>query len=131
MPWQQLASATGAKIRVIPVDDSGQVLLDEYQQAAVNDRTKIVVGDAGVQCAGHGGASQSRSSNMAHRAGAKRLGGRRAVGISHARSMCSSLDADFFVFSGHKIFGPTGIGVVYGQARCTRRHATLGKVAAT
>jgi cysteine desulfurase/selenocysteine lyase len=112
VPWQQLAAEKGAKIRVIPVDDSGQVLLQDYQRL-LNDKTKIV--------------SVTQVSNalgtvvpvkeivaLAHRAGAKVLVDG-AQSVSHMRVDVQSLDADFFVFSGHKIFGPTGIGVVYGK----------------
>jgi len=112
VPWQQLAAAKGAKLRVIPVDDSGQVLLDEYAKL-LNDRTKIV--------------SVTQVSNalgtvtpvkeivaMAHRAGAKALVDG-AQSISHMRVDVQDLGADFFVFSGHKVFGPTGIGVVWGK----------------
>ncbi|MBY0465487.1 MAG: aminotransferase class V-fold PLP-dependent enzyme, partial [Burkholderiales bacterium] len=112
VPWQQLAAAKGAKIRVIPVDDSGQVLLDEYRKL-LNDRTKIV--------------SVTQVSNalgtvvpvkeivaLAHRAGAKALVDG-AQSISHMRVDVQDIGADFFVFSGHKVFGPTGIGVVWGK----------------
>lgn len=112
VPWQQLAAAKGAKLRVIPVDDSGQVLLDEYAKL-LNDRTKIV--------------SVTQVSNalgtvvpvkeivaMAHRAGAKALVDG-AQSVSHMRVDVQDIDADFFVFSGHKVFGPTGIGVVWGK----------------
>ena len=113
VPWQQLAAEKGARIRVIPVDDSGQVLLEEYQRL-LNDRTKIV--------------SVTQVSNalgtvvpvadivaLAHRAGARALVDG-AQSVSHMRVDVRALDADFFVFSGHKVFGPTGIGVVYGKA---------------
>ena len=112
VPWQQLAAEKGAKIRVIPVDDSGQVLLEDYQRL-LNERTKIV--------------SVTQVSNalgtvvpvkeivaLAHRAGARALVDG-AQSVSHMRVDMRELDADFFVFSGHKIFGPTGIGVVYGK----------------
>ena len=112
VPWQQLASEKGAKIRVIPVDDDGQILLSEYQKL-LNDKTKIV--------------SVTQVSNalgtvtpikeivaLAHRAGAKALVDG-AQSVSHLKVDVQALDADFFVFSGHKIFGPTGIGVVYGK----------------
>ncbi len=112
VPWQQLAAAKGAKIRVIPVDDSGQVLLDEYQKL-LSDRTKLV--------------SVTQVSNalgtvvpvkeivaLAHRAGAKALVDG-AQSISHMRVDVQDIGADFFVFSGHKVFGPTGIGVVWGK----------------
>ena len=112
VPWQQLAAAKGAKLRVIPVDDSGQVLLDEYRKL-LSDRTRIV--------------SVTQVSNalgtvvpvreivtMARRAGAATLVDG-AQSVSHMRVDVRELDADFFVFSGHKIFGPTGIGALYGK----------------
>ena len=112
VPWQQLATAKGARLRVIPVDDSGQVLLDEYQKL-LNDRTKIV--------------SVTQVSNalgtvvpvreivaMARRVGACTLVDG-AQSISHMKIDVQELGADFFVFSGHKIFGPTGIGALYGR----------------
>lgn len=112
VPWQQLAAATGAKIKVIPVDDTGQVLLEEYQRL-LTDRTKIV--------------SVTQVSNalgtvvpvkeivaLAHRAGAVALVDG-AQSVSHKRVNVQDIDADFFVFSGHKVFAPTGIGVVFGK----------------
>lgn len=112
VPWQQLAAAKGAKLRVIPVDDSGQVLLDEYQKL-LNDRTKIV---AVTQVSNALGTVTPVKEivAMAHRAGAKALVDG-AQSISHLRVDVQDLGADFFVFSGHKVFGPTGIGVLWGQ----------------
>jgi cysteine desulfurase/selenocysteine lyase len=112
VPWQQLAAQTGAKLRVIPVDDSGQVLLDEYRKL-LNDRTKIV---AVTQVSNALGTvvPVREIVEMAHRAGAKALVDG-AQSVSHMRVDVQALDADFFVFSGHKVFGPTGIGVVYGK----------------
>ncbi|WP_341646329.1 family 2A encapsulin nanocompartment cargo protein cysteine desulfurase [Thauera sp. SDU_THAU2] len=112
VPWQQLAAAKGAKLRVIPVDDSGQVKLDEYARL-LNPRTRIV--------------SVTQVSNalgtvvpvrqivaMAHAAGARALVDG-AQSVSHMRVDVRDIDADFFVFSGHKVFAPTGIGAVYGK----------------
>ncbi|SAK99388.1 cysteine desulfurase, SufS family [Caballeronia pedi] len=112
VPWQQLASLTGAKLRVIPVDDSGQVLLDEYQRM-LNGRTKIV---AVTQVSNALGTvvPVREIVAMAHRAGARALVDG-AQSVSHMRVDVQSIDADFFVFSGHKLFGPTGIGAVYGK----------------
>ncbi|WP_035994597.1 family 2A encapsulin nanocompartment cargo protein cysteine desulfurase [Paraburkholderia caribensis] len=112
VPWQQLASQKGAKLRVIPVDDSGQVLLDEYRKL-LNDRTKIV---SVTQVSNALGTvvPVAEIVDMAHRVGAKALVDG-AQSVSHMRVDVQALDADFFVFSGHKIFGPTGIGVVYGK----------------
>jgi cysteine desulfurase/selenocysteine lyase len=112
VPWQQLAAQTGAKLRVIPVDDSGQVLLDEYRRL-LNDRTKIV---SVTQVSNALGTvvPVKEIVKLAHRAGAKALVDG-AQSVSHMRVDVQTLDADFFVFSGHKLFGPTGIGVVYGK----------------
>jgi cysteine desulfurase / selenocysteine lyase len=112
VPWQQLASRKGATLRVIPVDDSGQVLLEEYRRL-LNDRTKIV---AVTQVSNALGTvvPVAEIIDLAHRAGAKALVDG-AQSVSHMRVDVQSLDADFLVFSGHKIFAPTGIGVVYGK----------------
>jgi cysteine desulfurase/selenocysteine lyase len=112
VPWQQLASAKGAKLRVIPVDDSGQVLLDEYAKL-LNDRTKIV---AVTQVSNALGTivPVKQIVELAHRAGAKALVDG-AQSVSHMRVDVQALGADFFVFSGHKVFGPTGIGVLWGK----------------
>jgi len=112
VPWQQLAAVKGAKLRVIPVDDSGQVLLDEYRKL-LNDRTKIV---AVTQVSNALGTvvPVKEIVELAHRAGAKALVDG-AQSVSHMRVDVQDLGADFFVFSGHKVFGPTGIGVVWGK----------------
>ena len=112
VPWQQLAAAKGATLRVIPVDDSGQVLLDEYRKL-LNDRTKIV---AVTQVSNALGTvvPVKEIVELAHRAGAKALVDG-AQSVSHMRIDVQDIGADFFVFSGHKLFGPTGIGVVWGK----------------
>lgn len=112
VPWQQLAAEKGAKLRVIPVDDAGQVLLDEYTKL-LNDRTKIV---AVTQVSNALGTVTPIKEivDLAHRAGAKALVDG-AQSVSHMRTDVQALGADFFVFSGHKVFGPTGIGVLWGK----------------
>lgn len=112
VPWQQLAAEKGARLRVIPVDDSGQVLLDEYAKL-LNDRTRIV---AVTQVSNALGTVTPIKEivEMAHRAGARTLVDG-AQSVSHMRTDVQALGADFFVFSGHKVFGPTGIGVVWGK----------------
>ena len=112
VPWQQLAAAKGAKLRVIPVDDTGQVRLDEYQKL-LNDRTKIV---AVTQVSNALGTvvPVKEIVAMAHRAGARALVDG-AQSVSHMRVDVQDIGADFFVFSGHKVFGPTGIGAVWGK----------------
>jgi cysteine desulfurase/selenocysteine lyase len=112
VPWQQLAAAKGAKLKVIPVDDSGQVLLDEYKKL-LSDRTKIV---SVTQVSNALGTvvPVKEIVDLAHRAGAVALVDG-AQSVSHMRVNVQEIGADFFVFSGHKVFGPTGIGVVYGR----------------
>ena len=113
VPWQQLAAEKGAKIRVIPVDDDGQIRLDEYQKL-LNEKTKLV---AITQVSNALGTITPVKEivDLAHRAGAKVLVDG-AQSVSHLRVNVQALDADWFVFSGHKVFAPTGIGVVYGKA---------------
>ncbi len=112
VPWQQLAAAKGAKLKVIPVDDTGQVLLDEYKKL-LSDRTKIV---SVTQVSNALGTvvPVKEIVDLAHRAGAVALVDG-AQSVSHMRVNVQEIGADFFVFSGHKVFGPTGIGVVYGR----------------
>jgi cysteine desulfurase/selenocysteine lyase len=112
VPWQQLASSKGAKLRVIPVDDSGQILLDEYAKL-LNDRTKIV---SVTQVSNALGTvvPVKQIVEMAHRAGAICLVDG-AQSVSHMPIDVQDIGADFFVFSGHKVFGPTGIGALWGK----------------
>jgi len=112
VPWQQLAAEKGATIRVIPVDDSGQLLLDEYRKL-LNHKTRLV---AVTQVSNALGTVTPVAEiiALAHSVGAKALiDGAQAV--SHMRVNVQALDADFYAFSGHKLFGPTGIGVIYGK----------------
>jgi cysteine desulfurase / selenocysteine lyase len=113
VPWQMLCQRTGAVLKVAPVDDTGQVILSEYQRL-VGPRTKLV---AFTQVSNAlGTVTPSREMiEIAHRQGACVLLDA-AQSVSHLRTDVQALDCDFLVFSGHKIFGPTGIGVVYGKA---------------
>src|SRR5581483_5936320 len=113
VPWQMLAERTGAVIKVIPVDDSGQILLDAYTDL-LSDRTRMV---AVTQVSNALGTITpvERIVELAHRAGARVLIDG-AQSVPHTPVDMQEMGADFFVFSGHKIFGPTGIGVVYGTA---------------
>ena len=112
VPWQQLAAAKGARLRVIPVDDSGQVLLDEYRKL-LNPRTKLV---SVTQVSNALGTVTPVKEivELAHAAGARALVDG-AQSVSHMRVDVQALGADFFVFSGHKVFGPTGIGALWGK----------------
>ncbi|ESS68707.1 putative cysteine desulfurase 1 [Methyloglobulus morosus KoM1] len=112
VPWQQLCAETGAILKVIPVDDDGQVLLAEYQKL-LSSHTKLVSFTHVSNALGTITPAQEMIA-MARRVGARvLLDG--AQSVSHLGVDVQSLDCDWFVFSGHKIFGPTGIGVLYGK----------------
>jgi cysteine desulfurase/selenocysteine lyase len=112
VPWQQLAAKKGVVLRVIPVDDDGQLILSEYEKL-LNSKTKLV-SFTHVSNALGTVTPAKQIIEIAHGAGAKvLLDG--AQSVSHMRVDLQYLNPDFFVFSGHKIFGPTGIGVVYGK----------------
>ncbi len=118
VPWQQLATETGAKLVVAPVDDDGRLLLDAYR-ALLNERTRVV---AVAQVSNVLGTivPVHEVIEMAHRVGAKVLiDGAQA--IAHMVIDVQAMDADFYVFSGHKVFGPTGIGALYGKASCLEK----------
>jgi cysteine desulfurase/selenocysteine lyase len=112
VPWQMIAQETGALIKVAPVDDTGQIILSEYARL-FSPRTKFVsvthVSNA------LGTITPVREMiQIAHGNGVRILVDG-AQSVAHTPLNVSELDADFFVFSGHKIFGPTGIGVLYGK----------------
>jgi cysteine desulfurase / selenocysteine lyase len=112
VPWQQLAAVKNLKLKVIPVDDDGQILLDQYAQL-LSPRTKLVSFTQVSNALGTVTPAR-KMVEMAHAAGARTLvDGAQAV--SHMPVDVRDLDADWYVFSGHKVFGPTGIGVLYGK----------------
>ncbi len=112
VPWQQLAEQVGATLKVIPVDDEGQLLLDAYT-GLLSDRTRLVAVSHVSNTLGTI-VPVSEVIEGAHRAGARVLiDGAQAV--AHLPTDVRGLDADFYVFSGHKVFAPTGIGVLYGK----------------
>ncbi|MFG1795853.1 family 2A encapsulin nanocompartment cargo protein cysteine desulfurase [Nocardia sp. NPDC049149] len=113
VPWQMLAGETGAVLKVIPVDDNGELLLGEYTKL-LSDRTKLVSVTQVSNALGTLTPVQEIVAE-AQRAGAVTvIDG--AQSVPHTRIDVRSIGADFFVFSGHKLFGPTGIGVVYGKS---------------
>ena len=112
VPWQMLCLAKGAKLRVAPVDDYGALLLDEFNKLLTH-RTKIVAFTHVSNALGTITPAKTIV-EMAHRVGAKVLIDG-AQSVSHMKVNVQDLDADFFVFSGHKLFGPTGIGALYGR----------------
>ncbi|WP_433664334.1 family 2A encapsulin nanocompartment cargo protein cysteine desulfurase [Nocardia sp. CA-128927] len=113
VPWQMLAAETGAQLKVIPVDDNGELLLGEYTKL-LSDRTKLV-SVAHVSNALGTITPVREIVAEAQRAGAVTIVDG-AQSVPHTSIDVRSIGADFFVFSGHKLFGPTGIGVVYGKS---------------
>jgi cysteine desulfurase/selenocysteine lyase len=112
LPWQQLRDEIGIILNVIPINNTGELLLDAYEKL-LSTNTKLV--------------SVSHISNTlgtinpvkeiiekAHHVGAKVLIDG-AQSVPHLKIDVQDLDADFFVFSGHKLFGPTGVGILYGK----------------
>lgn len=112
VPWKRLADKKGLKLRVIPVDDDGQILLDEYAKL-LNSKTRLV---AFTQVSNALGTvtPAKKITEMAHAAGAKVLIDG-AQSVSHMKVDVQDLNPDWLVFSGHKLFGPTGIGALYGK----------------
>ena len=112
VPWQMLCSEKGARLRVAPVNDRGEIILEEYEKL-LGPRTRMV---AFTQVSNALGTivPAREMVEIAHRYGACVLvDGAQAV--SHMPVDVQTLNCDFYVFSGHKVFGPTGIGVVYGK----------------
>jgi cysteine desulfurase/selenocysteine lyase len=113
VPWQMLCAEKGARLRVAPVDNTGQVILEEYEKL-LNPKTRLV-SVAQVSNALGTVTPLTEMIEAAHRHGAKVLvDGAQAV--SHMRADVQALNCDFYVLSGHKMFAPTGIGAVYGKS---------------
>lgn len=110
VPWQMMARRANAKIRVIPFDDNGEILLDEYRRL-LTPRTKIVSVSHASNTLGTVLPVEDMAA-MAHKRGARFIVDG-AQSIAHMPINVSEIGCDFFVFSGHKIFAPTGIGAVY------------------
>jgi cysteine desulfurase/selenocysteine lyase len=113
VPWQLACQSTGAELKVIPMTDAGELRLDAYAELLATGRVRIVavthlsnalgtVNDVGRIC------------SLAHDAGAKVLIDG-AQWVAHHPTDVQDIGCDFYVFSGHKLFGPTGIGVLYGR----------------
>ena len=112
VPWQMLAEEKGARLRVAPIDDRGQLLLDEYEKL-LGPRTKLVAVTHVSNALGTV-APVGRVVELAHQWNVPVLvDGAQAV--PHLPVDVRSLDCDFYAFSGHKLFGPTGIGVLWGK----------------
>lgn len=113
VPWQMLCEEKGANLRVVPIDDSGELLMDEYEKM-LSPHTKLV-SITHVSNALGTILPTAQIVDMAHAHGTPvLLDGAQAV--PHMPVDMQELDCDFYVFSGHKLFGPTGIGILYGKA---------------
>lgn len=113
VPWQMLCEEKGAKLRVVPINDAGELLLDEYEKL-FNPRTKFVTLTHVSNALGTVNPVKAMIAT-AHRHGVPVLvDGAQAV--QHMKVDVRDLDADFYAFTGHKLFGPTGIGALYGKA---------------
>jgi cysteine desulfurase/selenocysteine lyase len=112
VPWQLLAEQTGARLVVAPINDAGELILDEFERL-LGPRTMLVA-VAHISNALGTVMPVREIVQMAHARGVPVLvDGAQAV--AHVRVDLRELDCDFYVFSGHKVFGPTGIGVLYGR----------------
>lgn len=118
VPWQMLAEEKGAKIRVVPITDAGELLVDEYEKL-FNERTRFV----GVMHVSNALGTVVPVKQMvayAHAHGVPVLvDGAQAA--PHMKVDVQDLDCDFYAFSGHKLCGPTGIGILYGKAELLER----------
>ena len=118
VPWQMLAEENGVKIRVVPINDAGELLIDEYKKL-FNKNTKLV----GVTHVSNAIGTINPIKEMiefAHNHGVPVLvDGAQAA--PHMKIDVQELDCDFYTFSGHKLCGPTGIGILYGKANQLNR----------
>ena len=118
VPWQMLAEEKGARIRVVPINDAGELLIDEYGKL-FNERTSLV----GLTHVSNALGSVNPVKQMIAFARARGVpvlvDGAQAA--PHMKIDVQDLDCDFYAFSGHKLCGPTGIGILYGKAALLER----------
>ena len=127
VPWQLISQKTGAILKWAPIDDAGNLLLNEFEQL-LGPRTKLVAASQVSNALGTV-VPVDKIVELSHRYGARVLIDG-AQSIQHMPVNVAELGADFFVFSGHKIYGPTGIGALYGTRKRSPRHRR-GRAAAT
>lgn len=112
VPWQQVCLERGAVLKVIPINENGELLIDEYKKL-LSSKTKIVAVSQMSNALGTMNPVKEITA-LAHEAGAVVLIDG-AQGVVHETVDLKALDCDFYCFSGHKIYGPTGVGVFYGK----------------
>ncbi|MGD1045478.1 MAG: cysteine desulfurase [Bacteroidota bacterium] len=112
VPWQMLCEEKGAKLRIVPINDDGEVVLEEFARLLSN-KTKIAAISHISNALGTVNPVKQMI-EMAHRQGVPVLVDG-AQAIPHMRIDVRDLDADFYAFSSHKVFGPTGLGILYGK----------------
>src|SRR4051812_5514734 len=112
VPWQMIAHQTGAVVRSIPMNDAGELDLDALEKL-LSEKTKLVAVTHLSNALGTIN-DVKRIAELAHRVGAKVLVDG-AQWVAHFPTDVQAIDCDFYVFSGHKLFGPTGIGVLWGR----------------
>jgi len=118
VPWQMLCEKTGATLKVIPMNENGELILSEYEKLLSN-KTKIVTVNHISNALGTINPIEFMI-KKAHEVGAAILiDGAQAV--PHLKPDVQALDCDFYVFSGHKICGPTGVGILYGKEEWLRK----------
>ena len=114
VPWQMMCDRKQAKLRVIPISDKGELILDEYKKL-LNSKTRLVAVNQVSNSLGTVNPIKEII-DLAHNAGARVLIDG-AQGIQHGKVDVQALDCDFYAFSAHKLYGPTGIGVLYGKEK--------------
>lgn len=114
VPWQMVCEATGAVLKVIPMNDAGELLLQDYQRL-FSPHTKLVALTHVSNALGTINPVKQMIVTAHHYEVPVLIDGAQAV--PHMRVDVQDLDCDFYVFSGHKVYGPTGIGVLYGKEK--------------
>ena len=112
VPWQILCEEKGAKLKVVPINDDGEFLFEEYEKL-LSDRTKIVAVNHVSNALGTINPVREIIESAHQRGALVLIDGAQAV--AHMSVDVQALDCDFYAFSSHKIFGPTGIGILYGK----------------
>lgn len=112
VPWQMACQRSGAKLRVIPMNERGELLMDEYREM-LNERTRIVAVNHVSNALGTINPIREIGALARERGIPVLFDGAQA--IAHLKVDVQELDCDFYAFSGHKLYGPTGVGVLYGR----------------